>query len=294
MKGIFSKLKNALGKTTDKVSSIFGIKKIDATTLANLEDALLKADFGVDTTADILAKVGKEKPKDIPLYMKHYLHEHLISHESDLLRRRVDDEIFVILVVGVNGNGKTTTVAKLANYFQKQWKHPRIAACDTFRAAATEQLVKWAKKIKCPITVGKENADPSSVAYGAYKDAQRNNNKVLIIDTAGRLHTRSDLMDELQKTKRVLKKFSENVPHETVLVLDGTTGHAAFSQVLAFKESIGVDSIIVTKLDSSSKGGAIVGLTKQYNLPISAICFGEDVEDIREFSAEEYAKSIFE
>ena len=294
MKGIFSKLKNALGKTTDKVSSIFGIKKIDATTLANLEDALLKADFGVDTTADILAKVGKEKPKDIPLYMKHYLHEHLINHESDLLRRRVDDEIFVILVVGVNGNGKTTTVAKLANYFQNQGKNPRIAACDTFRAAATEQLAKWAKKIKCPITVGKENSDPSGVAYGAYKDAQKCGNRVLIIDTAGRLHTRSDLMDELQKTKRVLKKFSENVPHETVLVLDGTTGQSAFSQVFTFKESIGLDSIIVTKLDSSSKGGAIVGLTKQYNLPIAAICFGEDVEDIRKFSAEEYAKSIFE
>lgn len=293
MSGILSKLKNVFSKTTDKVSSIFGIKKIDATSLANLEDALLKADFGVDATADILAKVGKEKPKDIPEYMKNYLHEHLYKFESNLLDRQIEDEIFVILVVGVNGNGKTTSVAKLAHHFQKLGKNPRIAACDTFRAAATEQLVSWAKKIQCPITTGKENSDPSSVAYGAYKDAQKSGNKVLIIDTAGRLHTRSDLMDELQKIKRVLKKFSQNVPHETVLVLDGTTGQSAFSQVFTFKESIGLDSIIVTKLDSSSKGGAIVGLTKQYNLPISAICFGEGIDDIRKFSALEYARSIF-
>jgi len=293
MSSLLGKLKKAFSKTTECVSSVFSIKKIDTASMASIEDSLLKADFGVEMTADILARVGKEKPSDIAAYIRGYLVDHLSNFESDLLSRE-SDELYVILVVGVNGNGKTTSVAKLANHFQKRGLKTHIAACDTFRAAATEQLNSWARKIGCSISIGNENSDPAGLAYKAYQDAKANNSRVLIVDTAGRLHTRSDLMDELQKMKRVLKKFDSVLPHETVLVLDGTTGQTAFSQIHMFKECVGVDSVIVTKLDSSSKGGAIFGITKQYKLPISAVCFGETVDDICAFSAKEYTKSIFE
>lgn len=291
---LFSKIKSIVSETTSKVSNIFGIKKVNLTELSTLEDELIKADFGVQMTSELIAAVKSTKPDSISSYIKKFVKEALISAESDLLSRKITQIPYVILVVGVNGNGKTTSVAKLANHYQERGHSVRVAACDTFRAAAVEQLVKWAHDIKCNITSGKENGDPAGVAFGAYKDAIASNNDVLIIDTAGRLHTRSDLMDELLKIKKVLKKLGEHVPHETVLVLDGTTGEAAFSQIQTFETAIGLDSVIVTKLDSSSKGGAIVRIVKEYHKPISAVCFGEGIGDIKSFSVDEYIKSIFE
>lgn len=290
MSGIFSKIKSTFEKASDKLSVVLKIKKIDLEQVADVETALLKADFGVETTEEILKIINKSE--NAAEAAKKYIKDVLSDFESDLLERKFDSKPYVIMVIGVNGNGKTTTVAKLANYFKNCGLNPRIAACDTFRAAATEQLFEWSKKIGCDITIGKANSDPSGVAYSAYKESE--NNDVLIIDTAGRLHTRKDLMDELLKTKRVIKKLNSDAPHETVIILDGTTGQAAFSQISAFKEAIGIDSVVVTKLDSSSKGGAIVGIAKQYSLPIAAICFGEQLGDLSKFSASEYAESIFE
>lgn len=290
----FSKIKSIVSETGAKVSNIFGMKRVNLSEVADLEEELIKADFGVQMTAALLDSVRKNKPNDINEYIKQAIKEALVSAESDLLSRELSSSPYVILVVGVNGNGKTTTVAKLANYYQNKGHRVRVAACDTFRAAAVEQLKKWANEIKCDITVGKENGDPAGVAFGAYKDSEKANNDILIIDTAGRLHTRSDLMDELLKIKKVLKKLNENIPHETVLVLDGTTGEAAFSQIQNFQGVVDLDSVIVTKMDSSSKGGAIVRIAKEYHKPISAICFGEGINDIKSFSSDEYIKSIFE
>ena len=291
---LFSKIKSMVSETTAKVSNIFGIRRINLSDLENLEDELIRADFGVQMTSEILDIVKKNKPDDLGEYVKSYIKKILDSSKSDLLDRKIEGGPYVIMLLGVNGNGKTTSVAKLASHYQKQGLKVRVAACDTFRAAAVEQLAKWARDIGCSITQGKENSDPAGVAFGAYKEAAALQEDVLIIDTAGRLHTRSDLMNELLKIKKVLHKLNDSIPHETVLVLDGTTGEVAFSQIEIFQKSIGVDSVIVTKFDSSSKGGAVVRIIKEYQKPISAVCFGEGVNDIKSFSSDEYIKSIFE
>lgn len=290
---MLSKIKSVLKKTTQAVKTALNFKKINISELEQLEEELIKADFGVEMTSELLSVTKTAKPSDIGSFVKNYVRDILLGAESNLLTHEQNIKPFVIFVVGVNGNGKTTTVAKLANYFHKNGKKVRIAACDTFRAAAVDQLRIWANRIGCEITTGKENGDPSGVAYAAYKDAESFENDILIIDTAGRLHTRTDLMDELQKIKRVIQKLNDSVPHETVIVLDGTTGQSAFSQIQSFKNSIDIDSVIVTKLDSTSKGGAVVGLVKQYGVAISAICFGEGVDDIQAFSANDYVESIF-
>ncbi len=294
MNKLFSKIKSIVSKTTDKISNIFGIKKVNITELSSLEEELIKADFGVAITTQLVNSVKKDKPQDIKEYVKGVIKDLQSTAESDLLIRKMEQCPYVILVVGVNGNGKTTTVAKLANHYKKQGLKVRVAACDTFRAAAVEQLVKWVKNIGCQITFGKERSDPSGVVYSAYEDAISNSDDILIIDTAGRLHTRIDLMDELIKIKRVLKKLNNEAPNETVLVLDGTTGESAFTQIQTFQNSVGLNSVIVAKLDSSSKGGAIVGIVKEYHIPISAVCFGEGIEDIKRFSIDEYIELIFE
>ena len=289
--GMISKIKSAILGVSEKASSIF--KKIDLNAVSDLEECLLRADFGVRTTDALLEKVRSEKPQNINLFVKDYLSNEIKSGTSNLLRRRFELLPAVILVIGVNGNGKTTTVAKLANCYKKQNSSVRIVAADTFRAAATEQLHHWAEQIKCDFTAGRENSDPASVVYKGYQDALAADNDVLIVDTAGRLHTRDDLMKELLKVKTVLRKFNNNLPHETVLILDGITGQNAFSQIETFSREIGIDSVIVTKLDSTAKGGCIVGIIKDYKLPISAICFGEGVDDIKPFSPKEYLDSIF-
>ncbi len=289
--GLFSKIKSAVSNTSEKILSKF--RKIDLNEVDDLEAVFLQADFGVDVTDEIIESIKKNRPKDINLYVKEYLLQILNSKKSDLLDRNLHDVPYVILVTGVNGNGKTTTIAKLANHFKNNNLSVRVGACDTFRAAAVEQLAFWCNEIGCDITIGNEKADPASVAYKAYKDACSCKNDVLIIDTAGRLHTRDDLMQELLKIKNVLKKNNQDVPQETVIVLDGITGQNAFTQIEIFSKTVGIDSVIVTKLDSTAKGGAIVGIIKDFKLPISAVCFGEDVNSIKNFVPNEYIDAIF-
>lgn len=289
---ILSKIKNSFLDVKEKIFIKF--RKIDANKVSDLEECFIQSDFGIEVTDELISKINEKKPKDINSYIKDYLLSEISQISSNLLTRDIEEKPYVILVIGVNGNGKTTTIAKLANHFKNKKFSVRIAAGDTFRAAAVEQLTCWAQKIGCDMTIGKENADPASVAYTAYLEAQKNKNDILIVDTAGRLHTRDDLMNELLKIKNVLKKQSASAPHETILVLDGITGQNAFSQIEKFSSVIGIDSVIVTKLDSTAKGGAIIGIIKNYHLPISAICFGENVGDICEFSPERYLNSIFE
>lgn len=288
---ILSKIKSKFSNVSEKVFSKF--RRIDLNQISNLEESFIEADFGVQVTDELLETIKQSKPKDIESYIKNYLLETLSKAQSDLLTRNFEDSPYVILVIGVNGNGKTTTIAKLANHFKQKKLSVRVAAGDTFRAAATEQLATWVQKIGCNITTGNEKSDPASVAYRAYEQAKDSGNDILIVDTAGRLHTRDDLMNELLKIKNVIKKQNPNAPHETVLVLDGLSGQNAFNQIEKFSSVVGIDSVIMTKMDSTAKGGAIVGIVKNYNLPISGICFGEGVSDICEFSKEKYIESIF-
>lgn len=288
---MLSKIKSKFLGISEKVFSKF--RKIDLNKISTLEESFIEADFGVQVTDELLETIKQAKPKDIGSFIKNYILEILSKAQSDLLARNFEDSPYVILVIGVNGNGKTTTIAKLANHFKQRNLSVRVAAGDTFRAAATEQLAAWIKKIGCDITIGNEKSDPASVAYRAYEQAKAFSNNVLIVDTAGRLHTRNDLMNELLKIKNVIKKQNPNAPHEVVLVLDGLTGQNAFTQIEKFSSIVGVDSVIMTKMDSTAKGGAIVGIVKNYNLPISGICFGEEISDICEFSKEKYIASIF-
>lgn len=290
--GFFSKIKTTVSGASEKILSKF--RKIDLNQVEDLEEVFLQSDFGVEVTDEIVERIKDLRPKDINLYVRKYLLDILNSRKSDLLDRNFSESPYVILVVGVNGNGKTTTIAKLAHHFKSRNLSVRVGACDTFRAAAVEQLAIWCNEIGCDITVGNDKSDPASVAYKAYIDSCSSKNDILIIDTAGRLHTRDDLMQELLKIKNVLRKNNKNAPHETVIVLDGITGQNAFTQIEKFSKVIGVDSVIVTKLDSTAKGGVIVGIIKDFQLPVSAVCFGEDVRSIKVFSADEYVDAIFQ
>jgi fused signal recognition particle receptor len=198
----------------------------------------------------------------------------------------------VIVMVGVNGNGKTTTIGKIAKQLKNDGKSVMLAACDTFRAAAVEQLKVWAERTNCPIVTGKEQADPASVAYSALEQAKTDGHDVLLIDTAGRLQNKANLMEELVKIIRVLKKLDETVPHQILLVLDATTGQNAFKQVQIFKEMVNISGLIVTKLDGTAKGGVVVGLADKFRLPIYAIGVGESVEDLHAFDAQSFARNL--
>ena len=198
----------------------------------------------------------------------------------------------VVLVVGVNGNGKTTTIGKLASKYKAEGKKVMLAAADTFRAAAVEQLQVWGERSAIPVVAGAHEADPSSVAYQAVERAQKEGVDVLLIDTAGRLHNKANLMSELQKMIKVIKKLDDSAPHEVVLVLDATTGQNALTQVQTFKELVQVTGLVVTKLDGTAKGGVVVALAKQTSLPIYAIGVGEGIEDLQSFSAKNFAENL--
>lgn len=292
----FDKIKNALKKTSDKISIAIAGRKADANFIDNIEEALILADVGADTAKQIVTELSKKKfSKDdsdddiknflvhqIETLMKPYeIHDFTITHNPE-----------VVLVIGVNGNGKTTTIAKLAHLLQSKGHKPLLVAGDTFRAAAVAQLEYWANKISVPILKGAENSDAASLAYKSIEHAHANQNDVIIIDTAGRLQNRSDLMDELKKIKRVITKLDDTAPHRTILVLDGLSGQAVHSQVDIFNSEIGVDNLIVTKLDATAKGGTLIALSQKYKLPILAIGIGEGIDDLRPFNAHEYAKAL--
>lgn len=291
-----SKSSNKLG---DNITGVFTKRKLDQDALDELEEILIMADLGPKTAAKIVEDFSKEKfEKEISA---NEIKKALATQITNILKpvaipldiTASSNKPFVMLVCGVNGAGKTTTIGKLAHeYHVKQHKKVMIAAGDTFRAAAVDQLDVWAKRSHVPLVKKDIGADASAVAYEAMERAKSEDSDLLMIDTAGRLQNKANLMEELAKMIRVIKKQDETAPHAVVLVLDSTTGQNAYSQVETFKEVVDVTGLVVTKLDGSAKGGVVIGLAEQFGLPIHAIGVGEKIEDLSPFKAEEYAKTL--
>lgn len=295
----FSKLKTGLSNSSNKITQginqILAKKKLDIETLEQLEELLLSSDIGYEATSRIIADLKKNRfDKDIDLQeIKQELAlsiENILEPVSGVIK--IEHKPQIILVCGVNGNGKTTTIGKLANYFKQQNKEVMLAACDTFRAAAVEQLTIWADRNNCEIVKAELGSDPASVAFKAAEQAQKKQVDILLVDTAGRLHNKNNLMDELAKIVRVIKKIDEGAPHNILLVLDATTGQNAHMQVAAFKDIVNINGLVVTKLDGTAKGGVVVALAQKFQIPIIAIGVGEGIDDLRPFSAKDFANNL--
>lgn len=294
----FQRVKQGLSKTasviTTSISSI-SKKKIDAAMLQDLEDTLLVADLGVKTTQKIIAEISRQKlDKDASSdEIKALMHSAIMPvFEGKAKSLILTNKPHVILLCGVNGNGKTTTAGKLADQFVKQNKKVMLVACDTFRAAASDQLKVWAERAGAAFAEGANQADPASVAFKALEQAVAEEFDVVIIDTAGRLHNKQNLMDELGKISRVLAKLDATAPHETILVIDATTGQNALSQVEVFAQSANLTGLIITKLDGTAKGGILVNITQQFGLGIYAIGVGEAIADLDKFDAKQYVDAL--
>ena len=292
-KSFFSKLKSA----------IIGKSKIDDEVLDDLEEVLITSDVGVETTVKIIERiedrVSKEKytsVNELNNLLKDEIVKILAENSSDLDAFDVAEDAvpYVILVVGVNGVGKTTTIGKLAAQFKEGGLNVLIGAADTFRAAAVDQILMWGKKVGVDVVSHGMNTDPASVAYDTVKKAVDENYDVVIIDTAGRLHTKLNLMNELSKIKRVVQKFKEDAPHEVMLILDGSTGQNAFVQAEEFTKVTDVNSITITKLDGTAKGGVVIGITDQFKIPIKYIGVGEKIGDLKLFHKGEFVNSFFD
>ena len=290
--GFFDKLKESLSKT--KIT--FGFKKVDEELLESLEEELIMADVGFETSEKIIKnlrdKIKKEgitETEDVKKALKSELTNCFQNMDSKL---NLDNAPAIILMVGVNGAGKTTSIGKIANKLAIQGKKVVIAAGDTFRAAAVEQLEEWAKRAKCPIVKGKEGADPSSVIFEAAQIAKTQNADVLICDTAGRLQSKKYLMDELDKMNKVLDRELPNSSKEVILVLDASTGQNAISQLSAFNECTGVTGLILTKLDGTAKGGIIIRLVSEFKIPVKYIGIGEQIDDMEKFNPEDFVNAI--
>jgi len=300
----FQKLKNSLTKTRSKISSKFKDllsfkKNIDEGVLEELEVVLLESDVGVSLVTKIIQDVrdawkSKEIEDTTGVYdfLKKDLKQSLKDGNSSL--KIAPTPPTVIMVAGVNGVGKTTSIAKLANLFIKQGKKVMLAAGDTFRAAATEQLDIWSKRIGADIVKHQSGADPAAVTFDALEASLSRGIDVLIVDTAGRLHTHENLMNELSKMKRVIAKKIENAPHEVLMVLDATTGQNAISQAKLFKEAVDITGIFLTKLDGTAKGGAILGMRREIDIPVKYVGLGEGVDDIQEFDADTFVDALFD
>jgi len=301
--GFFDKLKKGLEKTrksfTEKIEQIVvGYAKIDDDLLDELEEALISADVGVKTSTLLMEEVRrgiKKKEINAPEDLRPFLEEKisaLLMAGSDASTLAVNPPT-VILVIGVNGVGKTTTIGKLGNYYKEQGKTVMLAAADTFRAAAIDQLEIWGSRIGSTVIKHDEGSDPASVAFDAVKAAKARNIDILIIDTAGRLHTKSNLMEELKKINRVIQREIPEAPHETLLVLDATTGQNAINQADVFSQSAPISGVVLTKLDGTAKGGVVVGIKAELKMPVKWIGIGEAVDDLRPFNAEDFAKALF-
>lgn len=299
---LFSRLRNGLSKThtgfIGKLDTILNKKEINEETWDEFEEALVMADLGVSTTMKLREELEKNiqknaisDPKEIKINLKKIILDILSRAEGNISLN--DNKPFVMIVAGVNGVGKTTTIGKLAYKFKNEGKRVMVAAADTFRAAAVDQLEIWANRVGSEFIRGKSGADPSAVAFDAVKSSIAKNIDVLIIDTAGRLHTKANLMDELKKLRRIIGREIENAPHETILVLDATTGQNAVQQAKMFKEAIEVSGIALTKLDGTAKGGVIVSIANELNIPVKYIGIGESLKDLREFNAEEFVEALF-
>ena len=302
--GFFSRLKQGLKRTTDGFSSgmgtlFLGKKEIDEELLEELETQLLIADVGVEATRDIMETLAKQvsrrelaDPQALYRGLQKELAE-LLEPSREPLQIDETKKPYVILVVGVNGVGKTTTIGKLSKRFQAEGKSVMLAAGDTFRAAAVEQLQVWGERNNVPVIAQHTGADSASVIFDAVQAAQARKVDVLIADTAGRLHNKDNLMEELKKVVRVMGKLDSTAPHEVMLVLDAGTGQNALSQAKAFQEVVGVTGITVTKLDGTAKGGIIFAISKQLQLPIRFIGVGEQIDDLRPFAADDFVAALF-
>ncbi len=299
--GFFDKLKNGLGKTrnsfSDKINNAFSaFRKVDEELLEELEEILIMSDIGVDTSLEIIGalrdRIKKEKISDeegVKTALKEEMQKILDETKNDL---DLSKKPTVILVVGVNGVGKTTSIGKIANRIKKAGKEVVVAAADTFRAAAVEQVEIWAKRSGSKIVKREEGTDPASVVYEAIQELKRDDSDVLICDTAGRLHNKKYLMDELLKIKKVIDKELPDANKEVLLVLDGTTGQNAISQVKAFKETVDITGLVLTKLDGTAKGGVVLGIVAENKIPVKFIGVGEQIDDMEIFNSEDFVKAI--
>lgn len=298
----FEKLKSGLGKTresvTSKVNNVFSaFAKIDEDFFEELLEALIMADMGAET-ADYVTETLKSRVKSKRLSEKEEIKEELKNILTEILtdrdtKMRLETKPSVILVIGVNGVGKTTSIGKMASYYKSQGKRVLLAAADTFRAAAIEQLEEWATRSGCDIIKNKENTDPAAVVFDACRAAKARDCDILICDTAGRLHNKANLMAELNKIARVIDRELPESDRETLIVLDAETGQNAVSQAKLFSETADITGIILTKIDGTAKGGIVISISKEQNIPVKFIGVGEGISDLQEFDAESFAKALF-
>jgi fused signal recognition particle receptor len=302
MLGFFKKIKDGLSKTHDRLTNeikriVTRSPRLTAESIEELEAALLGADLGVAMTQQILdaAKRAFESQGraglDFLEVASAEVEKSLSSNDAEL--KKLPSGVTVVSVVGVNGTGKTTTSAKLAHLVQQRGQTSVLAACDTFRAAAVEQIKIWGTRLNVPVIAGAYNADPAAVAHDAIVAAQSRNADYLFVDTAGRLHTKHNLMQELQKVHRVMDKKLPGAPHETLLVLDATTGMNALNQAREFNKAVKLTGLVVTKLDGTSKGGMVVAIQKELGIPIKFIGVGEQADDLQPFDAKQFAEALF-
>ena len=299
--GWFQRLKAGLSRTatslTDGIAAIVPKKRLDDATLEELEELLITADLGPSTAARLVAELRREK------FGREVTSEEIrstLADKAEEILRIVDKPLvidpavkpFVILMVGVNGTGKTTTIGKWARQFKDKGKTVMVAAGDTFRAAAVEQLKVWGQRAGVPVIAKDTGADAAALAYEALEQAKAEGVDILMIDTAGRLQNKSNLMAELEKIIRVMKKLDPKAPHKTILTLDATTGQNAYAQIEIFREIVQVNGVVVTKLDGSAKGGVLVGLADRCGIPVHAIGVGEGIDDLKPFRARDYARSL--
>lgn len=304
LKSSFAKVKNALAKTRsflgDKIRSLFS-GKLDEETFDQLEQILYEADLGVQTAQEIVNKVRKTyqyKPsvtaEEIIAEIKKELLQSVNKFSTDIVDFQTGEKPKIFLIVGVNGNGKTTSVAKLAKRLIDNGKKVLIAGADTFRAAAMEQLDLWAHRVGAEIVKGNQNSDPAAVVFDAVSAGKSRGVDAILVDTAGRLHTKTNLMQELEKIKRSCKKIVPDSPHETLLVLDATIGQNAIDQAKIFNQYTPITGIILTKLDGTAKGGIVISIQKQLGIPVKFIGVGEGLEDLEPFDAESFVNALFE
>ena len=299
--GFLARLKQGLSRTTEKLASsitaVFTKRKLDDAALEELEDLLIAADLGTAVAGEVIAnfrrsRFGKEVTDQ---EIKTALADEIAAILTPVAQPLVIDRHrhpHVVLMVGVNGTGKTTTIGKLAQFYSEQGLRCMMVAGDTFRAAAVEQLQVWGQRAGCEVIAGAQDADPAGLAFDALSKARAANIDVLLVDTAGRLHNKSALMEELRKIIRVLQKQDPTAPHSTVLVLDATTGQNAIQQVQVFKDMVDITGLVITKLDGSARGGIVVALAEAFAIPVHAVGVGEQAADLRPFDPEEFARSL--
>jgi len=300
-KGWMARLKDGLSRSSNKltggITDLFTKRKLDNEALEELEEILITGDLGVETAMRICEQIAKTRfGKEVsPEEIREAVAEQIapiLEPVAKPLEVNSENKPHIILVCGVNGSGKTTTIGKMTKQFQEQGKSVMLAAGDTFRAAAVEQLKVWGERNNCPVIARDTGADAAGLAYDAIEQAKSAGSDILIIDTAGRLQNKSDLMAELEKVIRVIRKLDEGAPHDCLLVLDATVGQNAHSQVDVFKKMVNVTGLVVTKLDGTAKGGVLVALADKFNLPVHAIGVGEGIDDLKPFEARAYARNL--